>query len=290
MGPILELLKDGDIFTNTQVIEQVSNKFDKDEEDEKTFVSNGLTKYADRIYWALTNLKKAGLIERPERAKYKITNEGKEIFLKKGINIDIKDLEHYAEYREFKLIHRDKESKETNQQLDTLTINELIDYLIPLNHNKAQDELLSRLHKMNPFSFEKICVKVICNLYKLDELVFGLTTQKTRDGGIDGVISLDQLGLDKVYIQAKRFTPTVRATVVRNFLGTLKEARASKSVIITTSDFAGDAENLAKEHNIKLIDGKEFASLMIKCRVGIDIEKTIEIYKISEDFFEEMNE
>jgi restriction system protein len=151
--------------------------------------------------------------------------------------------------------------------------------------------LLNKVKDLTPYDFEKLCIKIICNVYQVNEEELSELTKKSHDGGIDGIVSLDPLGFKKIYIQAKRYDgANVTDRIVRDFAGALDGKKADGGVIITTSKFNNAARITAErsEYNIILIDDDKLINLMIENKIGVRVKKTIEILDISDDFFDEL--
>jgi restriction system protein len=229
-------------------------------------------------------------IFRPKKGSYKITEKGKE-WLKKGKNLNLDILKKDKDFIEYKE-NKEKEKKKRNITLSANNIDEEVS-VAPIEKIKSgvldieielQKDILDRLKNSNPYYFEKIILK----LFK--KMGYGdfETTKKSGDGGIDGVIKQDALGLEKIYTQAKRYTiNNVGERDIRGFKGAMDDGEVKKGIFVTTSDFDENARQSAKNsmNKIILISGKELANLMIKYNLGVEIKEVYEIKQINEDFF-----
>lgn len=226
-----------------------------------------------------------------------ITEEGLKLLSTNPKEINIKTLENYPSFNDFK-----KRGKKNNEKLydnndssdlDELSPEEAIHQSLDSLNSSISSELINRILKMNPAFFENLIIKLLVAMgYSNNSDEAWEHTGKSGDDGIDGIINQDVLGVDKIYIQAKRYSDnhSVNAGDLRNFIGALDMCRAVKGVFVTTSRFTDDAKNTVKKSskNIVLIDRDLLTMLMIKYGVGCKTKETIYIQKIDEDFFDEM--
>jgi restriction system protein len=231
-------------------------------------------------------LKKAGLLSYPERGFSKITPEGKNVLKNNPSKIDNKYLKQFDSYNEFR--HNDKKSHISNSddiEENIQTPDEMLDSAQKLYFESLQSELIAKLKLVDPVRFEKIVLEL---MEKMNYGV-GTMTKTSHDGGIDGIINEDELGLEKIYLQAKRYTDNkVNEKEMQNFAGALGCSTVRKGVFITTSFFDDRAKKKASSIQgkiIRLIDGDELTKLMIKHNIGVQIKSKIEIKKLDEDFF-----
>ena len=296
MLPVLKSAEKGAVSIS-DVIDNIANDANVSEEDRKIKTSTGSTLLYSRISWAKSYLVQAGLLEIVGRGLFKATPEGLSLLAKKPKEINNKTLEKYPSFNAFK--KRSKKSKQNtnnlveNSDLDELSPEEAIHQSLENLNSSLANELITRILKANPTFFENLIIKLLVAMGYSNNTDEGWEhTGKTGDDGIDGVINQDVLGVDKIYIQAKRYADnhSVTAGDLRNFIGALDMCRAVKGVFVTTSNFTSDAKNTVKKasKNIVLIDGSQLTQLMIKYGVGCKTKETINIQKIDEDFFEEM--
>ncbi|MBQ8784751.1 MAG: restriction endonuclease [Alphaproteobacteria bacterium] len=296
MLPVLKAAGKGTVSIS-DIIENIANEANISEDDRKIKTSSGGSLLYGRISWAKSYLVQAGLLEIVGRGLFTATKEGLSLLSKNPKDINNKTLEKYPSFNAFK-----KRSKRTKENTDNIVENSDLDELSPeeaihqslenLNSSLA-NELITRILKANPTFFENLIIKLLVAMGYSNNTDEGWEhTGKTGDDGIDGVINQDVLGVDKIYIQAKRYADnhSVTAGDLRNFIGALDMCRAVKGVFVTTSSFTTDAKNTVKKasKNIVLIDGTQLTQLMIKYGVGCKTKEVINIQKIDEDFFEEM--
>jgi restriction system protein len=294
MLPMLQLLADGKQWALNEVMQALTAHFNLTQDHLKIQVpSKQMGLFRNRVGWTRSYLKKAGLIKYPERGVYQISNTGKTFLATNPTKLRMKQLEQFPQYKEWRQTFSDSKTKEKpvvridNQSPDEVlvaTVNEL--------SNELASELLDKL-KENSFQyFEKFVIQLLQRMgYGEFNSDNAQHTGQTGDQGIDGIISQDRLGLENVYIQAKRFTNnSVGSPEIRNFIGSLALQGVSKGVFLTTSRFSTSAIQTAKDskqQKIVLIDGKELTELAIEYNLGVQIADTIEIKKIDLDYFEE---
>lgn len=281
--PILEILKSGKVLKARELVDEVKTKFYSELTDAqlKQVTKSGDLLIDNRINWGKSYLKKAGYISFPERGHVQITEKGKN----HTSSITLKDLE--SETSVFEFYKQDKVPKkhDTFSNYKISSPQDLIDEGFNQIENEVKSELLQKLKSIDPYFFEKVVLRL------LKKMGYGefVETSKSNDGGIDGIINEDKLGLDKIYIQAKRFNEgKVREKDIRNFIGAMS-GDTNKGVFVTTSDFDDKALEKARSahHKIICIDGLKLVSLMHEFNVGIQVKTTYEIKQIDEDFFDE---
>lgn len=277
-NPILEVLSDGKIIHHRELLKKVVDGYysnlPKELLEEKTKTGDVLI--LNRIAWGKSYLKKGGFILYPERGMVQITEKGKA----QKSNLKLRDIENDLNF------HTDEKSKDRNNSVEIKNESpqDLIDFGFSEIESQTKTELLEKLKNIDPFYFEKVI------LILLKKMGYGdfIETSKTGDGGIDGIINEDKLGLDKIYIQAKRYGENkVREKDIRNFIGAMS-GDTSKGVFVTTSTFDDGAVKKAHDahHNIILINGSKLVDLMHTYNVGVQVKTTYEIKELDEDFFE----
>ena len=229
----------------------------------------------NRIAWGKSYLKKGGMVHYPLRGHVQITEKGK---LASAESLTLEKME--SDVIEFYKPENDTQKKSAS----SLSPQDLIDSGIEQIERNVKGELLDKLKSYDPYAFEKVV------LILLSKMGYGdyIETSKSRDGGIDGILNEDQLGLEKIYIQAKRFTDkNVQETDIRNFIGAMS-GDTTKGIFVTTSDFAERAKQKAKDahHKIILIDGLKLVDLMYKFGVGVQTKNSYEVKAVDTDFFE----
>lgn len=297
MYPVLKLLGENKELSGSQIEDLVAKYVNLSNEDlQLRYPNNSKRIFKDRVDWARTYLKKAGLIDSPQRGTSRITTLGTKILKDKPKEINNKFLKQFKSFRDFKNLSNSKISNsEIVQQEDSIKENQTpIDMIYTgrdVLNTKLENDLLDKLIEKDASLFEVIVAKLLVSMgygSSYDDII--QLKGKSGDEGIDGIIKQDVLGLDKVYIQAKKWTKsTVSGPEVPKFAGALRQKHATKGVFITTSTFTEAAKKCAKEvsDTIILIDGQNLTKLMIEYNVGIQIEDTVQIKKLDEDFFED---
>lgn len=292
MLPLLKIAGDGQEHRLGEIIETLADQFHLSDEDRKEMLPSGKqAKFDNRVGWAKTHLKKAGLIESSGYGKFRITHTGTEVLKRNPSLINLRYLEQFPSFMEFRAIGRqsnrqDEDEKEVAKQTPDETLDSLYQ---SLNRDLAQ-ELLERIKTCSPRFFENLVVDLLVAMgYGGSRKDAGQAVGKSGDGGIDGIIKEDRLGLDVVCIQAKRWEGTVSRPTVQAFAGSLDGQRAKKGVLITTSQFSQDAKDYVTriEKKIVLIDGVQLAQLMIDHGVGVTEVATYTIKKADIDYFSE---
>lgn len=297
MLPLLKLLEDGQPKTLNEVVKTLAEQFNLNEQDLKIKVPSGqMGLFRNRVGWTRSYLKKAGLIKYPDRGVYQITDFGKKYLEKGPDDLRIKHLKKMPDYIEWvKTFNQDQDSQEEEAlptELKGNTPDEILDITVKRINKELASELLDKL-KENSFGyFENFVIQLLQKMgYGEFREDAAEKTGKPGDDGIDGIISQDRLGLENVYIQAKRFTNgSVGSPDIRNFIGSLALQGVSKGVFLTTSRFSESAlrtANDSRQQKIILIDGKQLVNLAIEYNLGVQTDQTIEIKKIDLDFFEE---
>lgn len=251
--------------------------------------SGGTFKFSSRVSWARTYLQKAGLLESPRRGYFRITQRGRAVLATSPSRVDNRLL---SQFDEFKVFHGKKlQSVPAKDVPIPLTPLESISGFYEQFREALASELLDKVKRCSPQFFEQLVVQVLLSMgYGGTLKDAGSAIGKTGDGGIDGVIREDKLGLDNIYIQAKRWTDKPVGTPdLDQFSGALSKKKAHKGIFITTSSFTRDAMATAKDYTsrIVLIDGQQLANYMIDYGVGVSVMNVFELKRIDHDFFEE---
>lgn len=293
--PTLEALEGEQLQTRQEILSFVKANCRLSQEALEATISSGQTVLANRLGWAISTLVKSNWISRPSKGVYQITTEGQK-WLEANRTTD---LTYSDAHKIFKRYWQQKPSKnitETPQQPlssdgDQTPI-ESIENSIGVLAEATKGELLSRLRASDPTFFEKAVIKLLLAMGYGGAEQRGRQIGGTGDGGVDGVIDQDALGLEKIYVQAKRYaeTASVGSATIREFIGALAIKGVSSGVFITTSSFTQSAKDTAASpsHSIALIDGAKLASLMINYRVGVQIKQIYEVFELDEDFFDDI--
>jgi len=285
MLPLLNFARDQQDHSLREAIEALAETFGLSEEERKELLPSGLqTAFDNRVSWARTYLKKAGLFETPKRGSFRITPRGLEVLKQKPVKIDIAFLEQFPEFIDFQ--SRRKGGQATGKE----TPEESLEAAYQKVRHDLAAELLQTIKSGSPTFFERLVVDVLVKMgYGGTRQDAGKAVGRSGDDGIDGIIKEDRLGLDIIYIQAKRWENVVGRPEVQKFAGALQGHRAKKGIFITTSSFSKDAEDYVSriDSKIVLIDGAMLAHLMIDHNVGVSPVAAYEIKKIDSDYFTE---
>jgi restriction system protein len=290
MGPLLEYLADGKVPSSRETIDALSKHFKlTDEELAELLPSGQQSIFVNRIGWAKSYLRKAELLESPARGLYKITARGLEA-VESNQKINLKYLKQFREYDDKNAGNGTVKLIDENKTSSTLTPYEYIEIGYQRIREELEDELLSKIKNLSPAFFERLVVELLVAMgYGGSRKDAGQTIGRSGDGGIDGVIKEDRLGLDVIYIQAKRWEGVVGRPEIQKFAGALQGQRAKKGVFITTSSFSKESIEYVSliESRIVLIDGKKLTSLMVDFDLGVSKIASYDVKRIDSDYFEE---
>ena len=294
MLPLLSLLSDLKEHPFRDMVETLSKTFQLTEEERKELLPSGQQAVFDnRVGWARTYLKKAGLIDSPKRGVNKITQRGLEVLGNKPKLINVKFLEQFPEFVEFKTTKKDiTEVEEKVVEPNTQTPEETLEYSYQKIRKELAQDLLNKVVNLPPSFFEKFVVELLVKMgYGGSIKDAGKAIGKTNDEGIDGTIKEDKLGLDIIYVQAKRWQSksVVGRPEIQKFVGALAGQGAKKGIFITTSSFTKEAKEYTPKNETKivLIDGEQLAQLMIDHNLGVSPVTKYEIKRIDNDYFGE---
>ncbi|MBI2271932.1 MAG: restriction endonuclease [Bacteroidetes bacterium] len=296
MLPLLKLVADRQEHKYRDLIENLATEFKVTDEERKELLASGNQAIFDnRVGWAKTYLKKAGLLDSPKRATFVITDRGLETLKKNLPRVDAKYLRQFSEFLEFQNASRsetDTEEETTTQEPSEQTPEENLDKAYQRIRKSLASELLNKVVELSPAFFERLVVELLVKMgYGGSIKDAGKAIGKSGDEGIDGTIKEDKLGLDIIYIQAKRWKPgnVVGRPEIQKFVGALAGQGAKKGIFITTSNFTKEALDYTprNETKIVLIDGEQLAQLMIDYNLGCTSQQTYEVKKIDSDYFGE---
>ena len=288
MLPLLMAVADRHEHDMHDLYNQMAEEFNLSEEDQNELLPSGKQfTLQNRISWARTYLKKAGLLESPGRGFIKITEEGLKVLQNPPSSINVKFLNQFSDFQ----IFREKKDTDETEISDDIEISpqETLEKGYQLIRNALVSDLLEKLKSVSPARFEKLVVELVVKMgYGGSLKDAGKAVGKSGDGGIDGIIKEDRLGLDAIYIQAKRWEGTVSRPEIQKFAGALQMHRARKGIFITT-DFSKEAKEFVQmiDSKIVLIDGNELAQYMSDFNLGVTTEWVYEIKRIDSDYFEE---
>jgi restriction system protein len=292
MLPLLNLLSDLEEHSFRDMVEVLAKQFNLTDDERKELLPSGQQVFNNRVGWARTYIKKAGLIEAPKRGINIITQRGLDVLKNHPRIIDVKLLEQFPEFMEFKTAKKDANEEEKPEESNTQTPEEILDYSYQKIRKELAQDLLSKVIKLPPSFFEKLVVELLVKIgYGGSIKEAGKAIGKTNDEGIDGTIKEDKLGLDIIYVQAKRWQPgnAVGRPEIHKFVGALAGQGAKKGIFLTTSSFTKDAIEYTPKNETKivLIDGEQLAQLMIDHDLGVSPVTKYEIKRIDNDYFGE---
>ncbi len=287
MLPLLHLLKDKQEHSLRQVIDYLTSQFNLTPEEQRELLASGKQAIFDnRVGWARTHLKKAGLIESTRRGFFRITDRGLQVLNQKPAKIDVKFLDQFEEFREFRATKRGKPIEFSDEP--EITPEEALANAYQNMKNELADELLQQLKASSPKQFENIVIDLLVAMgYGGSRKEAAKAIGKSGDEGIDGIIREDRLGLDVIYLQAKKWEGTVGRPEVQKFAGALQGQHAKKGIFITTSKFSKEAVDFASQvdNKIILLDGDTLVQYMIDHNIGVTLFVNYEVKKIDLDYF-----
>lgn len=292
MLPVLRVLEHGETLHIRSIGQTLAQHFNLTDDDLAELIPSGLDSLFDnRFGWARTHMKKAGLIESPARAQFRITPRGAELLSTNPSRIDVTTLRRYPEFIAFSRPSREVGAPQGDQSgQGAATPLEAIEAGYGQLRDQLADEILQAIRNATPVFFERLVIDVLVRMgYGGSLKDAGQAVGRSGDGGIDGIIKEDRLGLDQIYVQAKRWANTVGRPEIQAFAGSLEGHRARKGVFITTSHFSSEARDYVTriEKRIVLIDGEELAGLMMDFGVGVTEVASYHVKKVDPDYFEE---
>lgn len=294
MLPLLRLAGDGVEHAFKDAVESIAVEFRLTPEERHELLpsSSRTTLFYNRLAWAKTHMTMAGLLQAPRRGVFCITQRGRDLLVRQLARIDMKTLQQFPEYERARRgdVQASAESAVQVAASGELTPEEAIERAhLSLRQDLAR-ELLESIMQCSPAFFELLIIKLMIKMgYGGSREEAGKAVGRSGDGGIDGIINEDRLGLDAIYLQAKRWEGVVGRPEIMKFVGALAGQRATKGVFITTSWFTQDAKDyaLSSQYKVVLIDGERLADLMIEHDLGVSVAATYQLKRIDSDFFSE---
>lgn len=293
MLPLLRLLKDREEHSLREVIDKLGSEFSLSESELKELLPSGQQEiFHNRVGWARTYMKKAGLVETTRRGHFQISDRGLQVLSKNPKRIDVKFLDQFDEFKQFRALRhtRTTEGEVIETEDSDTTPEEALEAAYKRLRDSLATDLLLQIKSISPSLFEKLVVELLVKMgYGGTRHDAGKAIGKSGDEGIDGIIKEDRLGLDIIYIQAKRWENTVSRPEVQKFAGALQGQRAKKGIMISTSSFSQEAQEYASriDSKIVLIDGEHLAQFMIDNNLGVSVMANFEVKKIDTDYFTE---
>ncbi len=296
MLPLLELAADGNEHSMRDARDRLALKFGLTEEEQNALLPSGQRVFPNRVGWARTYLTKAGALETPRRGFFHISNRGRDILRDKPQRITAKLLEQFPEFSEFTSPQNRQEGHSTDVGFmsgsliaeDKQTPEEMLEAAYQGLRRQTATELLLRIKKSSAGFFEQLVVELLLAMgYGGSLREAGSAIGRSGDEGIDGIIKEDRLGLDVIYLQAKKWEGTVGRPEIQKFVGALHGKRAKKGVFITTGNFSSEAIEYVGniEPKVVLIDGRQLAEFMIDFGIGVTESSTYQIKRIDSDYF-----
>jgi len=292
MLPLLELAGDGGEHQLKEAVAALAAEFSLTEEEKSELLPSGQQPiFTNRVGWARTYLKKAGLISAPRRGIFQITDRGRKVLNDRPSAINQRFLEQFPEFMEFKSLRNERLDDSSNEIGDGSggqTPHEALESAYERLRTELASEVLQSIRACDPSLFEKIVVELLVRMgYGGSRKDAGRAIGRSGDEGIDGIIKEDHLGLDNIYIQAKRWEGTVGRPEIQKFAGALQGQRARKGIFITTSGYTKEATDFVSriDSKIILIDGSTLSNLMIDFGVGVNPVATYQVQKLDSDYF-----
>lgn len=297
MLPILKLASDGKEHKFSETVEILATEFNLSNEERNELLPSGTQAiFNNRVGWARSYLKQAGLLESPKRGFFKITGAGVRLIKTNPSKIDLSTLEQYPEFLEFKNRRKESgnESEKDLTQMEDINYKQTPEDMLATAYKKLrrnlESEILDIVKGLSPTFFEKLVVDLLVKMgYGGNRHDAGQAIGKSGDGGIDGIINEDPLGLDVIYIQAKKWEGSIGRPEIQKFAGALQGKRARKGVFITTSNYTKEALEYVSliDSKIILIDGDQLAKLLMDNNVGVSIVGQYDVKRIDVDYYEE---
>lgn len=290
IAPLLEFVNDGEAHSVAEVRTHLAQVCALSDEDVRELLPSGKqSRFFNRVGWATSHLKHAGAIEYPKAGQIRITERGRALAGEKHSRIDLKILDQFPEHREFRTARTPSPAPDLPPIAPTDTPEERLEQAFASIRSETAEELLDRVKAATPTFFERLVVELLLKMgYGSSREDAGRAIGASGDEGIDGVISEDRLGLDTIYIQAKRWQETsVGRPEIQKFVGALHGKRARKGVFITSSTFTSEARDYVShiDPRVVLIDGKQLAEYMLDYGVGVSTRTVYEVKRIDSDFF-----
>lgn len=294
--PVLKLAAGGDEHKLSSAVERLADEFSLTKEERLELLPSGSQAvFNNRVGWARSYLKQAGLLSSPKRGFFSITQKGTELLATNPERMNLAVLEHYPEFIAFRNRRRDSGDKRTEEVTThaseaSETPEDALASAYKTLCKNLEAEMLSAVMNVSPSFFERLVVDLLVKMgYGGNRQDAGKALGKSGDGGIDGIINEDRLGLDVIYIQAKRWEGSVGRPEIQKFAGALQGRRAKKGVFITTSNFSREAKEYISqiESKIILIDGDHLSRLMAEHNVGVSTVGQYEVKKLDSDYFDE---
>lgn len=295
MLPVLQAVQDGEPHALQSLVARLADQFALTPDERKERIAAGPSRMGNRVHWAVTYMVHAGLLERPSRGKIRITELGRSVLTQKPEALDVAYLHRFPEFRDWRL-KSGQHGRKTGNGIEEpasagalASPEEVLEDALKRIRSDLKEQLLQELHECDPAFFEKLVVDLLTRMhYGSERENSAFVAGGPGDGGIDGEIRQDPLGLDVAYVQAKRWQGPVGRPAIQAFVGALHGKHASKGVFITTSSFTEEACRYAEQQSgsrVVLIDGQRLAELMIDYGVGVTTVRSIPLQRVDRDYF-----
>lgn len=294
MLPLLRFIADGKEHANREALDALAQEFGLTEDEQKELLPSGQQCVFDnRVAWARAHMKMADLVENTRRGVFRITQRGQDVLKQNPSQVNLRFLRQFPEYEAAREKHKETHRQENfadAEEQDNKTPAERLEAAYQILRENLASELLAQLKLSSPMFFEKVVVEVLVKMgYGGSRKDAGQAIGRSGDEGIDGIIKEDRLGLDIIYIQAKKWEDPISRPEIQKFAGALQGKRARKGIFITTSRFCDTAKDFAAniDSKIILIDGQQLAQYMIDFGVGVATDAVYEIKRLDSDYFDD---
>jgi restriction system protein len=293
MRPVLVAIEGDEPKSNAQIRDIVAPPLNVSDEDRQVMLPSGKQAlFTNRVAWAITHMAQAGLLDRPQRGRYLLSDRGKTVLKEHPDRVDMSVLAQFPEYQEFRTRKSEKHAEKSLDVVsDELSPSEAVGAIVEESYDTLAAELLDRILAQTPTFLETLSLKLLRAMGYGGREALLEHTGKSGDSGLDGLVRQDALGLDLVGVQAKRYTNEnpVGRPEIQAFVGALQGAQTNRGVFVTTGRFSDGARQFADGVGMRLrpIDGKELSKLMVRYNVGVQVRETFELKQIDEEEFEE---
>jgi restriction system protein len=293
MRPVLVAIEGDESRSTTQIRDKVATALNVSDEDRLVMLPSGRQAlFTNRVAWAITHMSQAGLLTRPERGRYLLSERGTKVLKQHPDRVDLHVLQRFPEYQEFRSRKSDKHIEQAVSVVsDEVSPSEAVNAIVEDSYDALAAELLDRILAQPPTFLEALSLKLLQAMGYGGRESLAEHTGKPGDSGLDGIVRQDALGLDLVGVQAKRYDKdkTVQRPDIQAFVGALQGAQTTRGVFVTTGRFSPGALQFADNvaMRLRLIDGKELTKLMVRYNVGVQVRETFDLKEIDEDAFEE---
>ena len=292
MRPVLVAIDGDEPRSTAQIRDEIATTLNISNEDRLVMLPSGKQKlFTNRVAWAITHMAQAGLLTRPERGRYLLSERGKKVLQEHPDRVDLQVLQQFPEYQDFRSRKSEKQAEKSVSVVDEVSPSEAVNAIVEDSYDTLAAELLDRILAQPPTFLESLSLKLLQAMGYGGRESLTEHTGKPGDSGLDGIVRQDALGLDLVGVQAKRYDKdkTVQRPDIQAFVGALQGAQTTRGVFVTTGRFSPGALQFAESvaMRLRLIDGKELTKLMVRYNVGIQVRETFDLKQIDEDAFEE---